>query len=176
MSAMVMSLAGGSLYSEGPCVQSWPPDVTSGGPCTVRSHAWRLGGAGWYLYIEVPGLGWGEVLGLSRSLYNEVQCIICNGHMGTWMDMNIDINGNIMSQCLLGHWRLNRPGDLLLNHMKRSFELIYCHSVAVQSVCTISVKIQNVFHENTKHYETLAGLRVSIDSTTSGKKMWCCMW
>ena len=59
--------------------------------------------------------------------------------------------------------------------MKMSFESIYWHSIAVQLVCTISVKVQNVFDENTKHCETLAGLRVSIDSTIHGKKTLCGM-
>ena len=49
-----------------------------------------------------------------------------------------------MSQCLLGHWRLNGPGDLLLNHTKMSFKLVYYNLIDVQYI-----------------YKTLAGLRNS---------------
>ena len=62
-------------------LQSWPPVITNGGLCTVRSH---VQGVGWGIPCTVRShVGRGGVRVLGGPLYSEVQYIIGNGHMGS---------------------------------------------------------------------------------------------
>ena len=64
-----------------------------------------------------------------------------------------------MSQCLLGCWKSNGPGDLLLNHAKISFELFIITQLMYNHFCTIWFKVP-------LNHITLAGAMSFHCSTT----------